>query len=67
MTSILEEPTTNAGRTNYKKIQEKENRIIYDLVMDNLVSVIMSLNKTKDCFDTLMNIYEKKALLKRGI
>ena len=61
------EPTTNAGRNNYKKNRAKEKRIIYDSMKDNLMLVITSLKMEKEFFDTLTNIYEKKALLKRGI
>ena len=60
VTYAIEEPTTNAGRTNYKKNQAKAKRIIYDSVKDNLMSVITPLKTTKECFDTLMNLYEKK-------
>ena len=35
--------------------------IIYGSVKDNLMSVITPLNTTKECFDTLTNIYEKNA------
>ena len=35
VTSMIEDPTTNAGRTNYKKNQAKEKRMIYDSVKDN--------------------------------
>ena len=41
--TMIEEPTTNARRTNYKKNQEKEKRIIYDSVKDNLMSMITPL------------------------
>ena len=58
---MIKETTTNVGRTNYNKIQAKEKRIIYDSVKDNLMSVITPLKMTKECFDTLKNIYEKKA------
>ena len=37
---VIEEPTTNVGRTNYKKNQAKAKGIIYDSVKDNLMSVI---------------------------
>ena len=60
VTSLIEEPTSNAGRKNYKKNQEKEKRIIYDSMKDNLMSVITPLKMKKECFDTLTNIYEKK-------
>ena len=57
---MIEEPATNAGRTNYKKNQEKEKRIMYDSVKDNLMSVITPLKTTTEFFDTLTNLYEKK-------
>ena len=57
---MIEEPTTNEGRINYKKNQAKEKRIIYDFVKDNIMSVITRLKKTKECCETLMNLYEKK-------
>ena len=46
MNSVVEEPTTNATRINYKKNIAKAKRIIYDSVMDNSMSVITPL-KTK--------------------
>ena len=61
VTSVIEEPTTNARRKNYKKNQAKENQIIYDSVKDNLMSVITPLKIAKECFDTLANLYEKKS------
>ena len=60
MTTVIEEPTTNGGRTNYKKNKAKEKRIIYDSVKENLMSVITPLKTTKECFDTLTKLYEKK-------
>ena len=61
VTTVIEEPTTNARRTNYKKNQANSKRIIYDSMKDNLMSVITSLIMAKECFDTLTNLYEKKA------
>ena len=60
VTSVIEEPTTNARRTNYKKNQAKAKQIIYDSVKDNLMSMITPLKTTKEFFDTLTNLYEKK-------
>ena len=60
VTSMIEEPTIIAGRTNYKNNQAKEKRIIYDSVKDNLMSVITPMKTTKECFNTLTNLYEKK-------
>ena len=61
VTSVVEEPTTNAGRTNFKKNQAKAKRIIFDSVKDNIMLVIAPLKTAKECFDTLTNLYEKKA------
>ena len=61
VTIVIEEPTTNERRINYKKNQAKEKRIIYDSVKDNLMSVITALNTAKECFDTLVNLYENKS------
>ena len=36
-------------------------QIIYESVKDNLMSVITPLKMEKECFDTLRNLYEKKA------
>ena len=62
MTFMVEEPTTNVARINYNKNQPKSKRIIYDSMKDNLVSMITQLKKTKECFETLTNLYEKKYL-----
>ena len=49
------------------KNQAKEKRIIYDSMKDNLMSVITPLKTTKECFNTLTNIYEKKVPTQRWI
>ena len=56
MTSVVEEPSSNAGRTAYKKNQEKARRIIYDSVKVNLMPVITPLKTTKEYFDTLWRL-----------
>ena len=61
VTSVIEYPTTNAGRTNYKKNQAKEKGIIYESMKDNLMSVITSLKTQNECFDTVTNFYEKNS------
>ena len=62
VTTMIEETTTNVGRTNYNKNQAKENRIIYDSVKDNLMSMITPLKTTKEFFDTQPNLYDNEAL-----
>ena len=59
--NVVEEPTTNAGRAAFKRKQAKAKRIIYDSVKDTLMLVITPLKTAKECFDTLTNLYEKKA------
>ena len=61
VTIVIKEPTTNERRKNYNNNKAKEKRIIYDSVKDNIMSVVTPLKKSKECFDTLMNLYEKKA------
>ena len=59
--NIIEEPTSNAGRVAFKKKQGKARRIIYDSVKETLMLTITPLKTAKECFDTLTNLYEKKA------
>ena len=61
VTTMIEEPITNARTTNYNKNQENAKRIIYDFMKDNLMLVITPLKMEKECFDTLTDIYENKA------
>ena len=59
---MVEDITTNAGRVKFNKNQDKYKRIIHELVKDNIISVITLLSIAKECFDTLMNLYEKNSL-----
>ena len=59
--NVTEEPTTNAGRLAYKRKQGKARRIIYDSIKEELMPNITSLKTAKECYDTLVNLYEKKA------
>ena len=61
VTSVVEEPSSNAGRTTYKKNQAKARRIIYDYVKKNLMPMITPLKTAKEWFDTLVKLYETKA------
>ena len=60
VTIEIEDPNTNAGRTNCKKNRAKKKMVIYDSMKYKLMSMITPLNTTKEFFDTLTNIYEKK-------
>ena len=59
--NVIEEPTSNVGRLAYKRKQGKAGRIIYDSVKEIVMPNITTLNTTKECFDGLTNLYEKKA------
>ena len=52
VSTVVEEPTSNAGRINLKKSQAKAKHIIYDSVNNNLMSMITLLKIAKECFDT---------------
>ena len=67
VTRVVEEPSIAQGRAAFKKKQAKAKRVIFDSVKDNLMHVIAPLGITKECFDALANLYEKKPLLKEGI
>jgi hypothetical protein len=43
------------------RIQAKSKRIIFDLVKDSIMPTMTSLMTSKDCMDTLVNLYEKQA------
>ena len=60
--NVTEEPTTNVARLAYKRKQGKARRIIYDSIRESLMPNITSLKTAKECYDTLVNLYEKKAL-----
>lgn len=60
VTNVVEEPTSNAGRTAFKKNQAKAKRIIFDFVKDGIMTILTPLKTAKECFDTLTNLYEKK-------
>ena len=66
VTSIVEEPTTAVGKTNFKKNQAKAKQIIFDSLKDSIMPVVAPLKTTKECFDTLTNLYEKKHPIRRG-
>ena len=65
VTRVVEEPTTAQGRATFKKKQAKAKRVIFDSVKDNLMPVIAPLGTSKECFDALANLYEKKTPTQR--
>jgi hypothetical protein len=58
VTTVVEEPATNAGRAVFRKNQEKAKQIIFDSVKDSIMSAMTSLMTAKDYMDTLVNLYE---------
>ena len=56
---MVEEPTNNAARFNFKNNQAKAKSVIYDSMEDNLMSVISPLKTAKECFETLTKLYDK--------
>ena len=61
VTTVVAKPTTNVGRTVFKRNQVKARRIIYDSVKEHIMSVITPLKTAKECFNTLVKLYEAKA------
>ena len=61
MFNVNEEPRSNAGRLTYKRKRGQAIRIIYDAVKETVMQNITALKTYKECFDTLANLYEKKA------
>ena len=65
--NVSEEPTSNADRLAYKRKHGKARRIIYDSVKETVMPNITALKTAKECFDTLANLYEKKALSQKRV
>ena len=61
VTREVEEPTSNAGRTAFRKKQAKAKRIIYDSIKDSMMPLLQSLSTAKECMDALSNLYDTKA------
>ena len=59
--NVTKEPTTNVGRLAYKRKKGKARRVIYDSVRESMMPNISSLKTAKECYGTLVNLYEKKA------
>ena len=57
----IAEPTSAAGKATFKRNQGKARRIIYDSVRENIMPVITPLTTAKECYDTLVKLYETKA------
>jgi hypothetical protein len=67
ITRVIEEPTSNTAGEAYRKKQAKAKRIIFYSVKDSMMPIIGHLRTTKECFDALANLYEKKAPTQKRI
>jgi len=65
--NVTEGPATNSGRLAYKRKQGKARRVIYDSIIEELMPNITSLKTAKKCYDTLVNLYEKKAPIQKRV
>ena len=61
VTTVVAEHTTNVGKTVFKRNQAKARRIIYDSVKEHILPIITPLKTAKECFHTLVKLYEAKA------
>jgi ribosomal protein L17 len=61
VTTVVEEPTNNEGRTDFRKSQEKAKRIIFDSIKEKIMTTMTLLMTVKECMDTLVNLYKKQA------
>ena len=61
VTMEVEEPTSNAGRTAFRKKQAKAKSIIYDSIKDSMMHVLQSLVTATECMDALSDLYDTKA------
>jgi hypothetical protein len=61
VTTVMEEPSSNVRRVAFRKSQAKSKRIFFDLVKESIMPAMTSLMIAKECMDTLVNLYEKKA------
>ena len=55
------EPTSAAGKASFKRIQGKARRILYNSVKENIMPIITPLKTVKECYETLVKLYETKA------
>jgi hypothetical protein len=57
--TVVEEPSTNVGRAAFRRNQAKEKRVIFYSARDSIMPILTALMTAKDCYDTLVNLYEK--------
>jgi hypothetical protein len=60
VTRVVEEPTDDNEKADYKKNQAKAKRIIFYSVKDHLIPIISPLKTAKECFGALIKLFETK-------
>ena len=53
--------------TRGSKVRLELRRVIYDSIKEELMPNITSLKTSKECYDTLVNLYEKKAASQKSV
>ena len=66
-TTMVEEPTTNERRIKFNKNKANSKHLIFDLVKENIISMIIPLKTARECFDTHQFFQEEGLELRRGV
>ena len=62
---MLPEPKDEEAKENFKKNEVKAKRILIDSIKDHLIPNVSELNTTKEMFDSLTRLYERKNTSRR--
>jgi hypothetical protein len=57
---LLPEPKEEEANTNFKRNEVKAKRILTDSIKDHLIPNVSKLNTSKEMFDALTRLYERK-------
>ena len=61
VTRDIEESTSGAGKSAFRKKQAKAKRIIYNSIKDSMMHLLQPLSTMKECMDALLKLYDTKA------
>ena len=61
VTRYVEEPTSGAGKTAFRKKQAKAKRIIYKSIKDSMMPLLQPLSTAKECMDALSKLFNTNA------
>ena len=61
VTRDLEEPTSSAGKSVFRKKQDKEKRLIFESIKDSMMPLLQPLSTTKECMDALSKLFDTNA------